>query len=106
MSFSDELHRELIDLTRARALQDPALARRAGPLIRELSGAIGIAGGSGGSGRSVNSGSGSAGSGGDSARFRQRLRAWLAELAEDLPADLRRAAEEALAFAPDANIQL
>lgn len=84
MSFSDELHRELIHLKRGRALQDPELARRLGPLLRELSGATG----------------------GDSAKIRQRVRGWLAELAEDLPADLRRAAEEALAVANGANSQL
>jgi hypothetical protein len=77
MVYLNELQRELMDLRRGRALQEPELAGRLGPVLLDLSGTS---------------------EGDPDGVTRQRVRAVLDELTADLPHDLRVAAETALAF--------
>jgi len=85
LPFEDDLYRELVRLRHGRGVQEPRAAERLGPLLRELSGVA---------------------PGDTDAVARQRVRAVLAELATDLPDDLRSAAELALALGERPPIRL
>jgi len=78
MPFEDDLYQELTRLRRGRGLQEPRPAERLGPLLRRLCGVA---------------------PGDPDGVARRRAGAVLAELAADLPDDLRTAAELSLALA-------
>lgn len=81
----DELQRELVRLRRGRAVTDPQLEERLGPLLRELSGVL---------------------PGDHDWVLRQKVRDALTEMARHLPHDLRHAAELALALGDEPAPQL
>jgi hypothetical protein len=77
LAFEDDLYPELVRLRRGRGVLEPRPAERLGPLLRELSGVTPAD---------------------TDAVARRRAEALLTELAEDLPDDLRIAAELSLAL--------